>query len=106
MVNGGKTLARPLSSASPFHMEVSTILLFTGSMLDEELLGLVIALGSLEYSRCKKGASSEFVCAKVQRIPFLQHLRQLEHVPEDFNLREHFFLSLGHFMKDIRSLLV
>jgi hypothetical protein len=47
MVNGGKRAAWPLSSASPFPMDVSIILLFAGSRLDEEVPGPLIALGSL-----------------------------------------------------------
>jgi hypothetical protein len=50
MVNAGKRVARPLSSASPFPMDVSTIILFAGSILDEELPGPVIAHGSLGHS--------------------------------------------------------
>ena len=37
---------------------------------------------------------------------FLQHLRQQEHVPEDLNTGEHFFLLLWHFVQEVHGLLV
>lgn len=66
MVNSGKTVAWSLSSATLLAMNVSTILLFAGRILDKELP----ALGTLGDSYPKKGESSEFGCANVQTIPF------------------------------------
>ncbi len=55
MVNVGKRAAWPLSSASLFQKDVFIILLSAGSRLDEEVLGQLIALGSLGVLDLRKG---------------------------------------------------